>query len=371
MAPTPVDEKPQAKAPRKLNLVSKAAGKLGFKQAAESMLNYEEKRQSTIATLPLLDGFSVEQQEEIARERRRFARDVKTCLDACAAEESRRRLQRIGSSAAATKVVPALKTAGSSHKTPTGSMHTAAHTAHKQFAFDPNFSSFAPLLTELHRHLPAARAKRPWSRTCPHHAAILAELGISYLSDGTSTDGERQQALEVFGVVVRNWSSDSAEEELDRWLWLCRALLTQDRHLRNRGLPLLASFLHADPTLPAGPDRPHSAVAFQSIVTALVKLLHAVERSEYDADEHLHLVTSLLSDTVDGIVMDVEFPTLAEVLGKAKMQNLEGSSGGIERELLWLAVGKVMRDPNQLSTWLLVTRHTPNVSISETDHNLS
>jgi hypothetical protein len=63
----------------------------------------------------------------------------------------------------------------------------------------------------LHLYLPDARAKRVWSRTCPHHAAILAELGVTFLQDGVSTDAERIQALEVFGTVVRNWATDSAD----------------------------------------------------------------------------------------------------------------------------------------------------------------
>jgi hypothetical protein len=75
---------------------AKAAGKFGFRQAADNVLGYEERRRrsTAIGLSHDLDGLSVEEQEEVARERRRFARDVKACLDACATEETRRRLQR-------------------------------------------------------------------------------------------------------------------------------------------------------------------------------------------------------------------------------------------------------------------------------------
>ena len=346
LAPTPSEEKPGAKPSKTFNIVSKAAGRFGFRQAADKLLNYEERRQSSTVVSDF-GGLSFEEQEEIARGRRTFARDVKACLDACALEESQRRMQRAGGSGKE----PSIRPLGSVHKSTATSVHTS-HAAHR-YAFDPTFSAFAPLLTELHRHLPSARAKRLWSRTCPHHSAILAELGVSFLSDGSSTDADRQQALEVFGVVVRNWASDSAEEEIDRWLWLCRALLVPDRALRNRGLAMLAAFLRADPSLPTALDRPHTAVAFQNLTIALITLLHAIEMSGYGAEDHLQQVATLLNEVAEGNVIDIEQSTLIEVLGQDAIELLDGDFGGLEKDFVWMAVGRVLRNNQPLAEWLL------------------
>ena len=332
LAPTPVIEKPNK---AKKNIVSRAAGKFGFRQAAENVLGYEERRRSTLGSTPDLGGMTPEEKEAVARERRKFARDVKTCLDACALEESRRRLQR-GSHIAGDTTSTSQR-----HAPNVLSTHT----------FDPNFSSFAPLLMALHRHLPAARAKRPWSRTCPHHAAILAELGVHFLPDGCSTDGERQQSLEVFGVVVRNWSSDSAEEELDRWIWLCQALLLPDKHLRNRGLPLLVSFLNADPTLPPPHDLPRTAAAFIKLVSALLKLIYTLELTP-GFEEHCEAVRSVLDLAIDGGILLIETASLSELLLSVDQDDI-ASANGLERELVWLALARCLQQSRELCRWIV------------------
>ena len=369
LAPTPAEERPTHKTARKLNLVSKAAGRFGFRQAAENVLGYDERRPSTMGFVPELGGLSREEQDEIARERRKFARDVKACLDACALEETRRRLQR-GNDMANDPKSASLST----HKQTAGSVHSGQLLSAQRYNFDPDFSSFAPLLMELHRHLPAARAKRLWSRTCPHHAAILAELGVSFLSDGASTNGERQQALEVFGVVVRNWASDSADEELDRWLWLCGALLIPDRQLRNRGLPLLASFLHADPELPSAHDRPHTAVAFQAIVVSLLRLVHSLESAGNGFEEHHEALVTLLAEVVEGEILDIEVDSLKELI-RGDADDLGGqATGGLEKEILWLAVGRCLSSGAEMADWLIASEGkvlsvSPRRSTVRTPHN--
>ncbi|KAK8861503.1 hypothetical protein IAR55_002324 [Kwoniella newhampshirensis] len=347
MAPTPLEEKAPQHAGRpgakKLGLVSKAAEKFGFRQAADQVIGYRERRQTMMGLMADMGGLSQEEQEQVARERRKFARDVKACLDACSLEESRRRLWRIGYGRDPKPTIQVdTKSSGTS-------IHPSVHTA-QRFTFDPDFSAFAPLLTELHKHLPAARAKKLWSRTCPHHSAILAELGVAFLPNSTSTDGERQQALEVFGAVVKNWAADSADEEMERWLWLCRALVTDDRQLRNRGLTLLNNFLHSETTLPRGHDRPHSAFAFQSLASALIVLLHAVETSGYDNEGHLNIINDLLADLSEGDIIEVEEASLSELLGSTE---LSGSFGGVEKELLWIASGSVIGSNPSLAHWLL------------------
>ncbi|WVQ94622.1 hypothetical protein IAU59_001702 [Kwoniella sp. CBS 9459] len=351
IAPTPQEEKPshhpgRHPARKMTGLVSKAAGRFGFKHAADHVIGYHDRRTSMMGIMADLGDLSPEEKENIARERRKFARDVKTCLDACALEESRRRLYRVGYG----------KDPGSSHMADTKSsgtsVHTSSHTA-QRFTFDPEFSAFAPLLMELHKHLPAARAKKPWSRTCPHHSAILAELGVAFLQDSTSTDGERQQALEVFGAVVKNWASDNADEELERWLWLCRALLCDDKQLRNRGLALLGRFLHADLALPRGPDRPRNALAFLSLASDLLRLSNAVEMSGYGNEDQLQIVNELLSDLSEGDVIQVEEASLVELLGTME---LNGSLGGVDKELMWTAVGMVVGTHPSLVPWLLIDK---------------
>ena len=348
LAPTPQDEKPSSKQQKKLGIVSKAAGRFGFRQAAENVMNYEERRRTTYGFSPNLQGLSVEQQEEIARERRRFAREIKACLDACAKEETRRRLGRLNQGepdAKQASLSSAARTTGySTPGTSAGFPNSGAQ--------ESSFSAFAPLLTELHRHMPGARAKKLWSRTCPHHAAILSELGVCFLPDDTASDGERQQALEVFGTIVRNWASDSRDEELDRWLWLCRALLVPDWHLRNRGLPLLASFLHADPALPQAHDRPHNANAVQSLATALLRLLFTLETGGYGFQEHHQEVATFMIELVEGMIISVDPTTLHEIFGPGE-DGASNVTGGSERELVWLAVGQSLGQEPQFDRWLL------------------
>jgi hypothetical protein len=344
LATSPTDDRASEKSERtggkKLGIVSKAAGRFGFRQAAENVMGYNEKRSTTLSLTREFGQLSVEEKEEITRERRKFARDIRACLDACALDESRRRLWRLASDGREPAQDP---------KNVAPSVHASQHTA-QRFSFDPEFSAFAPLLTELHRHLPAARARKPWSRTCPHHAAILAELGVAFLPISANTQGERQQALEVFGAVVRNWAPDDEEEELDRWLWLCRALLVDDRQIRNRGLPLLASFLHADTTLPRSPQRPQAALAFRNLAGALLELLHSVETSSVRSSEHLTMVGGFLVDLTEGDILEVDQTSLADFL---RLDGLSESHGGLARELSWMAVGRVFGQRPGLAAWLL------------------
>lgn len=347
LAPTPAEEKPSYKSAKKNNIVSRAAGKFGFRQAAENVLGYEERRRSTFGFAPDLGGMTAEEKEVVARERRKFARDIKACLDACALEETRRRLQRGDDTAEGARSVSL-----SNHHHLPQSVHTSQHTVAQKHHFDPNFSSFAPLLMELHRHLPAARSKRLWSRTCPHHTAILSELGVNFMPNGNSTNVERQQCLEIFGVVVRNWSSDSAEEELDRWLWLCRALMLPDKQLRNRGLPLLISFLHAEPDLPPAHDLPHTVNAFLSLVTALLRLAHALELAGRGLEEHCETVRNLLKEAIAGEVMELDTVSLKEILA-VDPNDVAQASGGIEKELMWMAIARCVGHDRQLADWIL------------------
>ena len=345
LAPTPTDERTNQHSGRtggkKLGIVSKAAGRFGFRQAAEHVI--DGKRTSTLTSD--LGELSFEEKEEIARERRKFARDIKACLDACALEESCRRLRRIGEGQAQSL---------NDQKSSAASVHGSSYTAQtaQRITFDPDFSAFAPLLTELHRHLPSARSKKLWSRTVPHHSAILAELGVAFLPDSASTEGERQQALELFGAVVKNWASDTAEEELSRWIWLCRALLIDDRQLRHRGLTLLVSFLHTDPLLPRSPDRPHSAFGFQRLVGAIFELLHAVEISSYGSDDRLVTVNGFLSDLVEGDIIDIDQDSLVDLIMPLE---ISVSQTSLARELLWMTVGKIIGTNTALASWLLAS----------------
>ncbi|WWC68739.1 uncharacterized protein I206_102673 [Kwoniella pini CBS 10737] len=362
MAPTPAEERAAHHhgrphpAKKMTGLVSKAAGRFGFRQAADNVIGYNDRRNSMMGILSNLNELSQEEKESITRERRKFARDVKACLDACCLEETKRRLFRTGYG---KDKIPGKSTNHQETISSGNSMHTSSHHAFgsqsntSKFTFDPEFSAFAPLLMELHKHLPSARAKKPWSRTCPHHSAILAELGSAFLQDSTSTDGERQQALEVFGVIVKNWASDNADEELERWLWLLRALNTNDRQLRNRGLALLNRFLHPDSSLPRGIDRPRSALAFLSLSCALIQLLYAIEMSGYGNEDHLQMVNGFLADLSEGDIIDLEETSLVELLGSLE---LGGSFGGVDKELVWMALGMVIGTQPALAPWLLIEK---------------
>nr|ODN85180.1 hypothetical protein L203_05132 [Cryptococcus depauperatus CBS 7841] len=348
MAPTPLEERQNARFGKMPGLVSKAAGKFGFRQAAENVIGYTDRRQSMNMLLADLGELTEEEKEAITRERRKFARDVKTCLDACALEESRRRLDRIG-----------YGKHSQSHRQDTkysiASVHSSVIHPHphaaQRFIFDPSFSAFAPLLMELHKYLPAARMKKPWARTCPHHSEILAELGIAFLKDNTSTEGERQQALEVFGTIVKNWAADTAEEVLLRWQWLCHALLTDDRQTRNRGFALLESLLRFDSALPTGHEYPHTSLSFHSLASDLLLLLHSVETSQNYQQAHVAIVRGLLADLKEGRVMRVDETSLVDLVGELKT---EESIDGIEDELVWMAVGSVLKTHPPLSRWLLL-----------------
>ena len=316
------------------NFVAKAAGRFGFRNAADSAMGYHDRRRSSMGFMASIGGFDPEQRQEIIRERQRFARDLKTCLDACAAEETRRRLARIGQVR---------------HHNPRDSKSGGSTVYPSSYTFDPDFSAYAPLLMELHKYLPAVRAKKVWSRTCPHHSAILAELGVAFLADGTTSIGEQQQALEVFITLVRNWAPDSPEEELQRWLWLCRAMMTDDRQIRKRGLSLLEAFLHHDPDLPSGHAPPAGAFGLVLLMSAVLRLLCAVRVSPDAAFERS--IQDLLHDCVEGDVMEIDNETVAELLG---MMKLDGSLGGVQRELLWLAVARLLQQDRRAAQWLLL-----------------
>ena len=339
---------------KKLGLVSKAAGRFGIKQAADRVIRGDERRKSTIGMQRDFGNLSLEEREEIARERRRFARDVKGCLDACAIEESKRRLARLGKldkSGNSTGRANDVRNPAPAHGGPNGSQRQQ---------LTNEFYAFAPLLTELHRHMPAARAKKAWSRTCPHHAAILAELRTAFLEDGVSTDGDRQQALEVFGTVVRNWSAENPEEELSRWLWLCHVLVWDDRHLRDRGLALLEPMLRLDDASSVSLNRPYSALSIQTLGMALIRLLRAFESSHIVQPTHVDTILGFLAQLGDGRIIDLDESTVGDLIGEYEFH---GSQGGVCNELLWGAAGIIAGCDVNISAWLIRDRAT-NLKVS-------
>lgn len=331
---------------KKFGLVSKAAGRFGIKQAADRVIRGDERRKSTMAMAAEFGGLSLEQREEIARERRRFARDVKACLESCCTEESRRRLDRLGrvkESGGPVRKVPDGKTLPPSHG--------VQQAGPSRPQFDTGFYAFAPLLTELHRHMPDARAKKPWSRTCPHHGVILAELKTAFLHDSVTTDGERQQALEVFGTVVRNWSAENPDEEMSRWLWLCHVLLWDDKQIRDRGLALLATLLKSEDTVTDPLNRPYSALAIQNLAVALIRLLHALESSRIVDQGHVDLVTGFLTGLGDGQIIDLDETTVGDLIDEYEFH---GSQGGDCRELIWTGAGIAIGTDLGVAEWLLI-----------------
>lgn len=329
---SPVDQRPSSMRDDKRlsGLVHKTVGRLGFRQAAENVMGLDQRRQSMAVFLDQPSGLSAEEKEEIIRERRRFARDIKQCLDACAQEDSRRRMQR------------ATTTGQNSARSPPSASQSS-------YTFHPDFSAFAPLLTELHKYLPAARARKVWCRTCPHHSAILAELATAFLPDSSTTEGERQQVLEMFGVIVRNWTAEGPEDVVERWLWLCTALRVPERQLRARGIKLLTGLMHADPAYSALPDVPDDAHAYLAIAMALVRLLYAFDTNRYETMAEFDQVMKLFTDLVQGGIMDVRPVSLVSLTGK----ELQGSTDGVVKELAWLAVGRCLAIESGLAAWLL------------------
>lgn len=358
MVPTPVTERPSELAgkPKKKGLVSKAAGRFGLRLAAESAMGYDQRRGSTFGAFKAMGAMTQEEKEEASRQRRRFGREIKKCLDACSAEESRRRLKRLSQASGNREPV----SVPSSVKSPF-SMHYSTHGhADTKKNIHPlpsvstsateELSAFAPLLTELHGHLPDARAKRIWSLTCPHHSAILAELGSTFLPDSSNTDGDRAQALEVFGTLVRNWQSDNADEELDRWLWLCRAMIVSDRALRDRGFKLLHSMLRQDGSLPTSMERPQSAPEFESLALALFSLLHALEDATYLSTQHQEIVLRLIHDLKAGVIIKIQHTSLSEWMDDQEMPD---TTHGVEEEMLWMAAARAISTNHNLAGWLL------------------
>jgi hypothetical protein len=341
---------------KKVGLVQKTAGRFGMKQAADHVIRGDEKRKDTMVMKAEFGDLSVEQRDEIARERRRFARDVKTCLDNCSAEESKRRLTRLGHSAGGNN--PKAGKHGHTAEASGTSVH-GSQLHPQRTALDNEFYAFAPLLTELHRHMPAARAKKPWSRTCPHHAAILAELGAAFLEDSITTAGERQQALEVFGTVVRNWAADSAEEELSRWTWLSHVLLWDDRQLRDRGLTLLDSLLQPHSMDHGHEHKQHSPAAFINLSVALLRLLHALDTS-HRQEKHVDLVLDLICKLSEGSLLPLEGAAVAEWAG---IEQSIGGQGVECRELFWVAVGAAVGMDTRLAGWLVGPK-SPHLQVS-------
>jgi hypothetical protein len=362
---TPAEERAaftiaRGKEKKKTGLVSKAAERFGMKQAVDHVIRGDEKRKDTMAMNAEFGELSVEQRDEIARERRRFARDVKACLDACSAEESRRRLTRLAKPSGNGDVKGG-KHGGQDLDGSGTSMH-GSQLHPQRLTHDNDFYAFAPLLTELHRHMPAARAKKPWSRTCPHHAAILAELSSAFLDDDITTAGERQQALEVFGTVVRYWVSDNAEEEVSRWTWLCHVLLWDDRQLRDRGLALLDELLRDKAMNGANEDRTHSATAFTNVAVALMRLLHAVETSSNPQIKHVELVSDLVRRLKEGRMVDIDQSTIPNFIGFPTVDH-HTDQGAISRELVWMAMGMAAGTDVSLTEWLVTAKAT-NLQVS-------
>lgn len=220
---------------KKQGLVSKAAGRLGFRQAAENMLGYGPELSDLMKKAPAPRTAS---QEEEARERRKFSRDVKACLESCGKQETRRRLNGMKTGG---KVVPPPSSKRQS------SLPLRSGTGGPAYNSAQELPPFAPLLTTLHGYVSAARAKRPWAVTLPWHSEVLNELGTAFL-DGCTDNGGHLMAVEIFGIVVRTWAPARSEvceedrfdwlltlqEELDRWLWICNALRVNTRPLRVR-----------------------------------------------------------------------------------------------------------------------------------------
>lgn len=366
LVPTPIEErrleelsKAQAK---KRGLMSKAAGRFGMRSAAESAMGYDRRRHSTFGAFRVTgNAMTQEEKEEASRQRRKFGREIKNCLDTCSAEESRRRLRRLSQAigehgqheAIPTSAKGALSVHNSQHggetkSTKASSVHSSAF--HLAQSGEVQVSAFQPLLNELHKHLPDARSKRIWSLTCPHHSAILSELGTTFLPDSSSTNGERAQVLEVFGTVVKYWQTESADEELERWLWLCRAMMVSDRSSRNRGLQLLASMLKRDGTLAPCIEQPQTASEFESLAIGLLSLLHALENADYASDQQQEIVLGLLRELGSGAIIRVQHESLVDVMADIEMLD---TTHGVEEELLWMAVARAISASKTLSMWLL------------------
>ncbi|BEJ05797.1 hypothetical protein CcaverHIS641_0303190 [Cutaneotrichosporon cavernicola] len=332
--PSPVDSKP------KRGIVSRTAGRFGFRSVVENVLGYDRRRGSTYGAFAM--DMTDEEREEASRERRRFARAVKTCLDECAAEESTRRLRRLAAAGGHAPTPPASKpksTHLSSHGGRSGSVHALD---------DEGVSAFYPLLSALVKFGLDAKAKRVWSRTCPHHAAILAELGTAFLPDSASRDGDRAQALQVFFTIVTHWSTDSDEDELSRWRWLCHAMLRDDRQTRDRGLRLLSLILKGDSSMPEALVRPATALDFESIAVALLNLLHALENSGYASDEHQSIVWGLIASLGAGDIIAVDSESVVPLLDDDSL-----IARNTERELLWIAAAKAITANKHVGAWML------------------
>ncbi|GMK58259.1 hypothetical protein CspeluHIS016_0502910 [Cutaneotrichosporon spelunceum] len=334
--PPPVDSKP------KRGLVSRTAGRFGFRSVVENVLGYDRRRRSTYGAFSV--DMTDEEREEASRERRRFARAVKTCLDECAAEESTRRLRRLAAVGGHVPTLPLSKPKSTHH-----SAHGGRSRSGSVHALDnEGISAFYPLLSALVKFSVDAKSKRLWSRTCPHHAAILAELGTAFLPDSTSRDSERAQALQVFFTIVTNWSTDSDDDELDRWLWLCRAMLRDDRQTRDRGMGLLSLILKGDGNVPEALVRPASALDFESVAIALLELLHTLENSGYASDEHQRMVWDLLASLGAGEIIAVDAESVMSLLDDESL-----TVRNAERELLWIAAAKVIAANKHVGAWML------------------
>jgi hypothetical protein len=178
---------------KKQGLVSKAAGRLGFRQAAENILGYGPEMSDLMGrhTAPM-----TAQEEEEARERRGFSRAVKTCLESCGKEDSRRRLDSLKS----RDRLPSQPSSKRQSSLPSRSGHAPGPAYSAQ-----DLPSFAPLLTTLHGYVSAAKSRRPWAITLPWHSEVLNELSTAFLDDSDDSGGQLM-AVEIFGVVVKTWA---------------------------------------------------------------------------------------------------------------------------------------------------------------------
>lgn len=142
----------------------------------------------------------------------------------------------------------------------------------------------------------------------------------------------------------------TGQEELDRWLWLCRALVVEDKQLRDRGLTLLRQVLHRDPSLPESGLYPNTASDLESLALGLVELLHAIEMASYPSLPQQEIVGSLIRELGHGDIIRVDHMSLMDLVDDSDVST---SSAGVERELLWITVAQILGSESHLAGWML------------------
>lgn len=140
------------------------------------------------------------------------------------------------------------------------------------------------------------------------------------------------------------------QEELDRWLWLCRAMLVDDWQLRQRGLELLAKMVRRDPSLPHPLIRPMSADDFESFAIAVIRLLHALESSANPTVPHQDVVNAIIADLSHGDIIRIDTTTLVDL--REAIEESEHVET-LEREMLWMAAGRAIAIDQDVATWML------------------